>query len=58
MFQDKEKRDCSDVSDTFCLIVDDGENLEMEGDEKFFCKNCLYYKHVNPKNEVVERVVD
>ena len=39
MFQDDEERNCWDVSGTFCLLVDDGDNLDMGGDEKFFCTN-------------------
>ena len=55
MFRDDEERNCWDVSGTFCLLVDDGDNLDMGGDEKFFCKNCLYYINVNQKSEVTDR---
>lgn len=42
-----EERNCWDVPDTFCLLVEDGESLEVDGDKKFFCKNCLYYAHIH-----------
>ena len=51
MFLENEERNCWDVPGTFCMVVDDGENLDMAGDEKFFCKNCLYYEHVNGKKD-------
>ncbi|MDF1577603.1 MAG: hypothetical protein P1P81_04060 [Desulfobulbales bacterium] len=47
MFIEGEERNCWDVPDTSCLLVEDGESLEIDGDQKFFCKNCLYYEHVN-----------
>ena len=46
MFVDGEKRNCWDVPDTFCLVVEDGKSVDIDGDEKFFCKNCLYYEHI------------
>jgi hypothetical protein len=46
MFIDGEERNCWDVPDTFCLIVEDGESLDIDGDKKFFCKNCLYHQHI------------
>ena len=46
MFVEGESRNCWEVPDTSCLIVEDGESLKIDGDEKFFCKNCLYFEHV------------
>ena len=49
MFIEGETRNCWDVSDTSCLIVEGDKDLDIEGDKKFFCKNCLYFEHVkNP----------
>jgi hypothetical protein len=46
MFYEGEKRNCWDVANTPCLIGEDGKSLDIDGDEKFFCKNCLYFEHV------------
>jgi len=47
MFFEDEQRNCWDVPNTSCLLIDDGGSVEIDGDKKFFCKNCLYFQHVN-----------
>lgn len=46
MFAEGEERNCWDVSDTFCLLGEEGKDLDIDGDKKFFCKNCLYFEHI------------
>ena len=52
MFIEGEERNCWDVPDTYCLLVEEGTSLEIDGDKKFFCKNCLYYEHVRKNSGV------
>ena len=47
MFEEGEKRNCWDVEPTLTPCIDTFENSIEMNDKIFFCKNCLFYEHVN-----------
>jgi hypothetical protein len=46
MFREEEQRNCWEVKSTLTSCFEFGENLNVKEEKILFCKNCLYYEHV------------
>lgn len=50
MFQEEEKRNCWEVNNTLTSGLEFSENLIGKDEKLLFCKNCLYYEHMQLNN--------